>query len=74
MSRFLAALFATSLVFAPAAFADGNSSGNTSLTAIDTMAREVDKLDVVVETVIPIAIGSMVFGAGALLVKRFVYS
>lgn len=43
-------------------------------TPIDDMATEVAKVDGIADAVIPLAIASVVFGVGALIIKRFAYS
>jgi len=43
-------------------------------TPIDDLSTEVAKVDGIATGILPLAIGSVVFGMGAMLVKRFVYS
>ena len=43
-------------------------------TPIDDMSTEIAKVDGIADAVIPLAIATVVFGIGALIVKRFAYS
>lgn len=50
------------------------ASAQDASAAIQQMTNDLTAIEAATAVIIPVAIASMVFGAGALLVKRFVYS
>lgn len=68
-SRLVSSLAAVSIALLPmAAFAEG------TVTPVDTLKTETGKLTTVYDSVIPVAVGSLVFSIGAVLVKRIAFS
>jgi len=73
MKKFIVGITLPIVLFGTAGVAFANQQQN-SQTAIDKFRTEVDKVQDIAQNVIPTAIASVVFGAGALLFKRFIYS
>ena len=73
MKKAIVATVLPIVLFGGAGVAFANQQQNNQ-TAIDKFKTEVDKVQDIAQNVIPTAIASVVFGAGALLFKRFIYS
>lgn len=67
-SNFVAGVAAVALTLCPlAAFAEGT-------TAVDQLKTEAAKVSGIYDDVVPVAVGSIVFSIGAIIIKRVAFS
>jgi hypothetical protein len=69
---FLLFAFSLPLIFILPSQAQSNGSPGNS--AIDRLETDVNKVQGIYDNIVPVAVGSTVFGIGAILIKRIAFS